>query len=353
MTLMLAFRYSLSRMNRHFWRSLRIAFSLAFSTAAMMVVLSVMDYLQEERLSAIKDVKSFELVVHGATAGDVAALYPTCTVFPYSERMALVDGHAMSIRYVDPQSYDGGLELLAGDFSQAVIPYSLYLENGFEDIRVSTISGGTLRDLENRTYGVSGVYSTRLGSSFDPYHVFLPASYAAGDGMDLVAVKGSDDGTPLEKNGYDYTSWKESESTLYSAFMLERFMMVFVLSFLFLIVFFQIRQETRVFLEAKRKERVELYVMGLGWTAVGLSFVLSFAVLVAFALLSGLAVSLVLLEVFSSSLSSLVMSPVSFSLSWSSFAVLGCVMLLLSALSCVHILSRERGRSPLEVLDGR
>lgn len=350
---MLAFRYSFSRMNRHFWRSVRIAFSLAFSTAAMMVVLSVMDYLQEERLSAIKDVKSFELVVRGASCEDVASLYPSCTVFPYSERMALVDGHAMNIRYVDPQSYDGGLELLAGDFSQAVIPYRLYLENGFDDIDVSTIAGGTLRDLENRTYGVSGVYSTRLGSSFDPYHVFLPSSYAGEGGLDLVAIKGSDDAGPLEKGGYDHTSWKESESTLYSAFMLERFMMVFVLSFLFLIVFFQIRQETRVFLEAKRKERVELYVMGLGGAAVGLAFVLSFAILVAFALLSGLAVSVVLLEVFSSSLSSLVMSHVSFSLSWSSFAVISFVMLFLSALSCAVGLYRERSLSPLEVLDGR
>lgn len=348
----IALRYSFSRMNRHLGRSVRIMLSLAFSTAVLIVVLSVMDYLQNTRLSRIRDIKSFDLVVKDASVEEVEKLYPGCTVFQYSEEMALVEGHVMNIRYMDPATYDGDLELLTGDFSCAVIPYSLFIENGLSDISMNVLHGSTLRDLKTLSYAVSGVYSTSLGSSFDPSYLFLPVSASSGQEM-LVAVKGSDDGSALESRGYQYSTWKESESTLYSAFLLERFMMIFILSFLFLITFFQLRQEIRVFFSIKRNERVELMVLGMEEWRIYSSFTLSFVILVFSALLLGAGASLLILHLFSLRLSSMSYLPVELKFSIPSFVLICICMTGVSIISCFFRIMKERGKSPLEVLYGR
>ena len=348
----IALRYSFSRMNRHLGRSVRIMFSLAFSTAVLMVVLSVMSYLQDTRLSGIRNIKSFDLVAKDASVDELKKLYPGCTVFQYSEEMALVEGHVMNIRYIDPDTYDGGLELLAGDFSSAVIPYSLFIENGFSDISMNVIHGSTLRDLKTLSYKVSGVYATSLGSSFDQSYLFLPSSLYSGQEM-LVAVKGSDDVGALESSGYQYSSWKERESTLYSAFLLERLMMVFVLSFLFLITFFQLRQEIRDFFFIKRGERVELKVLGMEEWRIYSSFTLSFAILVSSALLLGAAVSIFILHLFSLRLSFMSYLPAELKFSIPSFILVCICMLGLSAISCFSRIRKEIGKSLLEVLHGR
>ncbi len=352
MILRIALRYSFSRMNRHLGRSVRIMLSLAFSTAVLIVVLSVMDYLQNTRLSGIRDIKSFDLVVKDAPVDEIKKLYPDCTVFQYSEEMALVEGHVMNVRYIDSDTYDGGLELLAGDFSSAVIPYSLFIENGFSDISMNVLHGSTLRDLKTLSYTVSGVYATGLGSSFDPSYLFLPASSASEQNA-LVAIKGSDDGSALESRGYQYTTWKESESTLYSAFLLERFMMVFVLSFLFLITFFQLRQEIRDFFFIKRRERVELMVLGMEEWRIYSSFTLSFVILVFAALFLGAGASLLILHLFSLRLSLLSYLPVELKFSVSSFVLVCICMMAVSVISCFFRIRKEKGKNPLEVLYGR
>ena len=106
MTLWLAMRYSFSPQGRHRSRSIRLAFTIAVSMAAVLIIISIMEFLQEGRLERIRDVRSFDTVVEGDFTDEISALYPDFEVFSYGEADALISGHAARIRFID-DDYDG------------------------------------------------------------------------------------------------------------------------------------------------------------------------------------------------------------------------------------------------------
>ena len=342
-------RYSFSRYNRHFASSLKIAISFSLSMAVLIVILSVMQMLQTSRFDAIRDVKSFDITIKGASLDEVKVLYPDESVFRYKEGYALIDGNAYCVRYID-SDYDGGVDILFGTPDGMLIPYGLYMHMKSPSLDFSTISRVDGRSIPiSRKVEPSGVYTTSL-SSFDSYYVFMPYDSAPAGCIELVAVKGSEETGMLEERGIGFETWKEKERTLYSAFALESFMMFLVLLILLLIVYVEILGEARVFLRNKRKERLELRILGMAGWRIDLIFISSFLLILFF----GLVLSVLLQEVGARGFSYIMHS--SFSLykdvyiDYSLFFLISIVFLFLTAITVYILLRRNEGKSIMEEL---
>ena len=181
------------------------------------------------------------------------------------------------------------VEVLRGDCSSLMASYQLLSLSDDGNISITMLSEGRSGMMvpASERIPVSGIYATALGSSFDSAHVFMPLS-SAGDGIAMkTAIKGADPGSAdmLREMGYSCMSWMESESVLYSAFMTEKTMMVVVLSFLFLILLVSMKECVRSFYEARRGEKAELMLLGLGRCRTELAFMLSFMIVLAASLL--------------------------------------------------------------------
>ena len=280
----LALRYSFSLTSGHRRKSLRILVSTALSVAVLLIVISIMEYLQDTRLSAIRDVRSFDAVIEGDVADEMRKRFPGLSVFPYAESDALLDGEAMTVRFID-SSYDGGI-MVEGDDSGLLVPY--FLRGGAVDIMMlGKGRSGAVIPLSS-AYVPTGRYSSRMGYEFDGFHVFLPLSLNTAAPV-MTAVKGldDDDAGALEDEGFSVTTWKEKEAGLYSALMIEKVMMYLVLSLLFLVILVSQRSAARTFYGAKRKERAELEVLGMGSGRISAAFTLSFLIILLLGLLSG------------------------------------------------------------------
>ncbi len=273
----LAFRYSFSKNNRHRAKAIKIALGMLLSTLALLVTLSVMDYLQNARFTALKSVKSFPIVVETEDTLDNA--------FIYKEMPALLtnsDGlsQAVVVRFID-DSYQGGLpnnfaEVLKKGALVGTSYYGKLLNNG---AKLSYLDEGQVarRTLRSTELTVAGYYRTLLGSSFDSNYIFLPLSEAPEYLKTKVAILSEDAEyvKALREKGYKVTTWQESEATLYDAMMLERVLMIFIISFLFLIILVQTNTNARLFIEAKKGEIVTLWTLGLSKRKCSLSFALS------------------------------------------------------------------------------
>lgn len=342
-------RYSFSRYNRHFASSLKIAISFSLSMAVLMVILSVMQMLQTSRFDAIRDVKSFDITIKGASLDEVKALYPDASVFRYKEGYALIDGNAYCVRYID-EEYDGGVDILFGTPDRMLIPYGLYMRMKSPSLDFSTISREAGRSVPiSRKVEPSGVYTTSL-PSFDSYYVFMPYDSAPAGCVEFVAVKGCEEAGMLEERGIGFETWKERERTLYSAFALESFLMFLVLLILLLIVYVEILGEARVFLRNKRKERLELKILGMAEWRIDLIFISSFLLILVF----GLVLSVFLQELGARSFSYIMHS--SFALykdvhiDYSLFFLISIVFLSLTAITVYILLRRNEGKSIMEEL---
>lgn len=351
MILSTAFRYSFSRFNRHRARIVRTMILLSLSVVVFMTTLSSMSALQKRRFDGLRAVKCFDITVTGCPYEIVSELYPDCSVFVYKQETALVNGMPMNIRYVD-SSYDGEVKLMFGDLSSLAVPYTIYAESGLGDVSVSTFShDGTRRLPVSRKIPVSGLYYTSSQGDFDRYHVLSQYSNAPSELEEIVAVKGSDDTRPLRDAGYmAYETWKEKESTLYAAFMLEKIMMGIVVSVLFVIVLLSLRQQIGAFLKAKRTERAELLILGLGRRRTEAVFTLSFLIVVAMALAVGAAASLPVIRLSSFLLSGIYGVEFSPSFEPGTFLILSVAMLFFTFVLSFAALFRERRRDILEVL---
>ena len=90
MILSLALRYSFSPVSHHRRRSVRIMLTAALSMAIFITVISIIDYLQGERIGRIRDVRSFDIVIEGSFREDAEAMFPDADVFVYAEKEALL-----------------------------------------------------------------------------------------------------------------------------------------------------------------------------------------------------------------------------------------------------------------------
>ena len=353
MILKSSFRYSFSRYNRHRSRSIRVVVLLTISIVIFMTIISSMDALQKKRFDGIKATRSFDIIVHDGNESDIQNVYPDAKVFSYKEEMALISSHAMYIRYIDPATYGGDIEFLSGDASTIAIPYTMYGANGWNDVTVASFSHDKGRRIPtNNTIKLSGVYFSSAPGDFDRFYVLSDLKNAPEDLETIVAVMGTDDTRPLEKlcPEKEYETWKETESTLYSSFVLERTMMAIVISVLFLVVLLSLNQQIRAFLQNKRKERAELRILGLSECKVNIIFILSFLILVFISLLLGAVLSSATIAIAGRFLSSsyhTVFQPV---FNWNSFLFVALIMIAGTVLIAFLRLGKERKLELLEVI---
>lgn len=351
----LALRYSFSSVARQRTRSLRIALTVALSLAMMIVIIAVMGFLQNERFVEIRNVRSFDVVVDGRHTEELKKLFPESVVFSYGEGEALVSDGAFLVRYID-SDYDGGLHILGGDASSLLVPYRLYQQNRWDDISMAVMKTGKsgATTVKNVTYRVSGVYYTSLGSEFESTYVFLPSSEATANVPFYTAIKGAplDAEKILDKEGYQYRTWKELESSLYSAFLLEKSMMYAVLLLLFIIIAVSLRQSVRIFAQSRAKEMAELEILGLSTRDIRLVSLFSFLIVVLVGIVLGLVTGALLLPLVSRlSINSLFLS-MELHLPWTGFLFYALFMLVLTVLfTFVESLGRER-KSLVEVIHG-
>ena len=346
-------RYSFSKYNRHRSRSIRVVILLSISIVIFMTIISSMDALQRKRFEGIKATRSFDIIVHDGNESDIRSLYPNAEVFSYKEEMALVSSHAMNIRYIDPLNYGGDVEFLSGDASTIAIPYTVYSGSGWKALSVASFSHDNGRKLpRNREVNPSGVYFSSAPGDFDRYYVLSDISNAPENLESIVAIKGTDDTRPLEKysSNLDYETWKETESTLYSSFVLERTMMAIVISVLFLVVLLSLRQQIRTFLQNKRKERAELRILGLSEGKVNLIFTLSFLFVVILSLIIGAVLSVITIDIAGKVLSSSYGTAFEPVFDIPAFLIVASVMIVGTVLLTLSRLMRERKMELLEVI---
>ena len=337
MILRLALRYSFSSSGRHRRSSLRIMVSTVLSVAVLLSVISIMEYMQLSRLDAIRSVRSFDAVIAGDEREAMKELFPSASVFLYAEEDALSSGKALTVRFIDGE-YDGGIHV-RGSSSGLIVPYT---EPSAEISLMMMGRGqsGVVMPVERR-YVPTGAFYSDMGYEFDSTHMFLPLSLR-GEAELMTAVKGIDDAdfAYLRDKGYDAVSWKESESALYSALLIEKVMMYLVLSLLFIVILVSERSSVRCFYVTKRREAAGLELLGMRRSHISVAFILSFLFVIGLGILSGLILSLLLIPLSEMAVAYLGFRDASLSFPMPTFIGISSILLLLALL--IVMLERRR-----------
>ncbi len=349
-----SFRYAFSKSGNHRSQVIRIIITLSLSLAVFTAVLSIMDYLQTSRFDDIRAVRSFDLVVDGDYKESLSAMYPEASVFTYAEGEAIIDGSAYLLRYID-SDYNGGLRYLTGDGTGMIIPYSLYRKNRRSEYSVTLLKRGRsgARLPKSITCNAGGVYSTALGSEFDSTMVFLPLSEYDGTSL-ITAVIGAGDEAADELSGLGYSvrTWKESEASLYSAFIVEKAMMYSVLSLLFIIIAVSEHHSVSSFFRSKEKERAELCILGLGRSRIGAIFIMSFMIVVLIAITAALALSYCLLPLLETAVSPFIYGEIKLRMPLAGFVFFSAFSLLFTFAFSLREVISDRKKDLIEVIHG-
>lgn len=348
----IAFRYSLSRENRHRSKLIMISAALVLSLVILLSVISIMKFLEVSRFEKIRNVKSFDIVVRNADESEIRKLYPSASVFSYSEERALCEGSVYTIRYVTP-SYDGGIIAYSSDHD-ILFPPSLFLKAMVEgEVSVTTLSSSAERKVPIvRTFSPTGSFTTEL-TEFSSSLIIMDEKYKSDDAEVLVAVKGEDDTAILEENGYEFVTWKEMEASLYSAFILERVLTSLVLSVLILIVLIEIKHESEAFLAIKRKERASFILLGKKRWKIRFVFTLSFILAILPSIILTPLFTLLVLTISERVLSSyfpFFIVELSFP-AWE-YIIASCLIIILVIIFCLFYMKREEKKSILEIIYG-
>ncbi len=355
MMLFLSLRYAFPHSKALKSRSIRIMLTVALSLVVTVVVISIMNYLQSTRFVSIRAVRSFDYVVDGDYEEEIKTLLPESSVFVYGEGEAITATGSYLVRYID-STYRGGVEYYIGDASNLAVPFSFYLKNGFEDVTLSTLkSGSRLTTLKSESYEISGIYTTSLGSEFDDTMLFLPLSDADENVVMKTAVKNitEKDAALLKEKGYILTSWKEAESSLYGAFLVEKTLMYGVLSLLFIIIAVSMKSSVVLFFSVRMKEMTELEILGLEKKRIRALSMLSFSIVTASGIVLGYILSLIVLKIleYVSENSSRILS-LSLSLPYGGFLFFSLFMVLTTVLFTLHESRRRERKEISEVLYG-
>ena len=353
-------RYLLSRTGHNRSRVRRIFIGLVLSTAVMLTVISIMDYLQSSRFETIKAVRSFPLTVSTDNAGyeKIKEEYGNeYSIFPYKEGEALMSFNStslsMNIRYID-ERYLGSL-YISGELKEGgiLLPYILLRSNTISGPITLTMleKGKTVRLVpKKKEYTVTGLYSTKLSSDFDSTMLFLP--YSEGDSIDNVTVaiivsdkKEAALKEKLEEEGFSVKSWSERESSLYGAMLMEKIIMEVLLSSLFLIVLVQIIQNASSLAKAKQRECASLLLLGFSPSFLDSVAILSGALLALAAMVVGTFISYIITLIlpYTNSL----FRSATFTLDIKTVLFFVLLMTLFSALSYLRAFKRVRDKKVL------
>ena len=345
----LSFRYAFSSSSHQRSRAIRAIVTIALSLTALTVVMSIMEFLQNGRFEDIRDVRSFDIIVEGRHKEELSSLFPESSVFEYGEGEALSDKGAFSVRYID-SDYDGGLNILLGDADTLLVPYSLFRSSGGELTLSMLKKGKAATTMKTSQYNASGIYWTELGSEFDDSTIFLPISGADEIVYFYTAIKNVDAEKAKETLttlGYKAQTWKEQESSLYAAFLLEKSMMYGVLSLLFVIIMVSLKEAIRIFVSTREKEAAELEILGMKKDSLLVMNYCAFFIILALGiLLGGILGKISLIAVEYISKRSDAIMDMNLSMSAISFLVFSLLLFLLTIL-CVYLENRKRNKKPL------
>lgn len=354
MIFFLSSRFSFSHSPSLRARSLRILFSVTLSLLVVIVIISIMNFLQTSRFDTIRDIRSFDVVVSGDKKDEISSRFPSSTVFLYGEGEALSQKGSFLVRYID-SSYSGGLNMFLGDKEGLLIPFSLYKSNGFEPLELSMLkTGKRVTSLKSDYYTPSGIYYTRLGSDFDSTMLFLPLSSMDENISVKTAIKNvTEEELEIIKKEYEAVDWKEAESSLYASFLIEKALMYAVLSLLFIIIAVSCKSSVALFFSQREKELAELEILGVEKKRINIISFLSFF----YILLTGIILSFILglivlnlLELYSSNSSRLITMTLSLPLPGFIFFSLS---LIIFTLVFVSLENRKRNKvSIYEVIHG-
>lgn len=353
MMLRLSIRYAFPHSKALRSRSLRTMLTVALSLVVVAVVIAIMTFLQTSRFDSIRDVRSFDYIVDGNYSEEISALLPGSVVFAYGEGEALTSSGSYLVRYID-SSYDGGLNIYFGNADSLLVPFSFLEKNSWGNVTLSMLRTGTkITTLKNMNYEISGVYYTALSNEFDDTMLFLPLFEADENVSMKTAIKGIEENEYdiLISNGYNLTSWKESEASLYGAFLVEKALMYAVLSLLFIIISVSVKEGVVLFNSSRMKELAELQILGMEKRRIRLISLLSFLMVILSGILLGLLLGyfvLMGLERFSSS-SSLIMT-LSLSLPYAGFLFFSLFMVIITILFTMRENRKREKKEISEVL---
>lgn len=352
----LSSRYAFSKSRGQKSRAIRAVLTIALSLVTVTVVMSIMDFLQNGRFQEIRDVRSFDCIVEGRHKDELSLLFPQAVLFEYGEGEALSESGAYQVRYIS-SDYDGGIRLLFGEEDGLLVPYVRLSAFG-PSVNLSMLKKGKVATtMKTTSYGQSGIYWTKLGKEFDSTMLFLPLEEADESVAFYTAIKGveGDDAKRIvEGLGYKATSWKEQESSLYGAFLLEKAMMYGVLSLLFIIIMVSLKQTVRIFIETRAKESAELEIVGLKRSSVLGVTLLAFFIVLFLGMVSGFILgALSLLVIERVSLSSPAIMDMHLSMPITGLVVFSLSLFLFVFITVLWEKRKQDNRDLWEVINGR
>lgn len=299
MKLLLAIRYAFSSSSHHRSRSIRTIITVSLSLMALIVIMSIMDFLQDSRFRDIRATRSFTYTIEGKVKDEIISLNPRLTPFEYGEGEALTEDGAYFVRYID-SDYDGGISKL-GQNKDIYVPYNLYsaVKEGNLDLYMLKKGKSGASIPQRVCYHNIGLYYSKLGDEFDSTMLFLPIEASDSSVHFVTAIQNINKAEikELEENGLKGTLWKEKEKSLYSVLKLEETMMYLVLAILFVVIMVSLKMAVRIFCKAKNQELKTLEILGLKRSAVTHSVLLSFLIIILIGILLGFVLGNVALHI--------------------------------------------------------
>ena len=197
---------------------------------------------------------------------------------------------------------------------------------------------------------ITGAY--RLAGASGTPMLFLPLDSMPEGTAVYTAIKGADASCAdtLRLEGYDAVSWKEKEESLYGAFLIERTMMIVMLSLLFIVILVSLRQSVMTQIEGKEKELRELETLGMPRIRIFLAALLSSWIVLAAGIAGGFVLSMILLEAASRFLFRFFLSTADLDMQYMLFFLFSAAMLAFSFLFTYLSVRRTWRKDIMEVL---
>lgn len=291
MIIEIASRYAFSKIHRQRRASFIVIIGIAIGLAALIVVIGIMNSLQSSMLAHIRDTDSFDITIRGDAIemDSIAAIDGVGLAFNYIDASAMImnsrtgaDSYARlrgisqslaeSERFKNALSIRGNLE---GFVPGSALAGSLGLRIG-ESVKVMLLKKGSAARLipfsaEQTVHGVH--YSSN--PDFSGSTILMPLSLLSelsgtsdlrtgiylSDGADLEDVQRRIQA--LVPEGAVVTTWKQANSALYSALLLEKGMVSAFLGFIIIIVSFYLKRSASRLIAAKRKEAAVFQALGM------------------------------------------------------------------------------------------
>lgn len=325
-------RYAFSKTHKQRRFSVLIILGIAFGLAALIIIIGIMNSLQTSQLSRLRNLESFDVSIISSklTREDLENLAPVETAFNYLDVSAIAynenneKSSYVRIRGIDryleesarfkedldlfiqiPQDQEilllgsslaselgiiGNLSLKVTFLKQGktikLIPYTDHYFSGYGYYSAnSEFSSSTCLISLDTLEKMTGFEESRIG-------LYLKDYEKLDEIRDLIYSM-----DPEAK----VTDWKEANSSLYSALMLEKYLVIFFLAFIILIVSYYLKRATTRMIAAKRKEAAELRALGMSRNQVASIFIVQAFEICVFGVVFGIAFGLL----FSYNLSSI------------------------------------------------